>query len=100
MKVAARSILLVFYLHHCDLHFPDPRLPTPHVAASAREVWAETSPEEEANYLPHACRQFDNASSRQRGKAYPFSKTLYPTHPPDPAQPGPWRAERPSGAST
>ena len=86
LNVAAHHILLALYLHHRGLHLPDPRLPTPDIAAPAPEAWAETAPEEVADYLRHACRWFNNASGRQKGTPYPLNKLLYPAHPPPPTQ--------------
>ena len=44
--MAARHILLALYLHHCDLHRPDPQLPATQAAAPTPEAWADTAPEE------------------------------------------------------
>ena len=49
--MAARHILLALYLHHRDLHLPDPQLPAPQAAALTPEAWADTAPEEIAAYL-------------------------------------------------
>ena len=49
-NVAARHVLLALYLHHRDLHLPDPQLPAPKAAAPTPEAWADTAPEEIAAY--------------------------------------------------
>ena len=59
--VAARNVLLALYLHHCDLHLPDPQLPAPQAAALTPEAWAHTAPEEIAAYLRNTCRRFNTA---------------------------------------
>ena len=46
LNLAARHILLALYLHHRDLHLPDPQLPAPQAAALKPEAWADTAPEE------------------------------------------------------
>ena len=56
LNVAARHILLPLYLHHRDLHLPDPQLPAPQAAALTPEAWADTAPEEIAAYLRITCR--------------------------------------------
>ena len=61
LNVAARHILLALYLHHRDLHLPDPQLPAPQAAALTPEAWADTAPEEIAAYLRTTCRRFANA---------------------------------------
>ena len=82
LNVAVRHILLTVYLHHPSLRLPDAHLPTPHTAAPAPEAWAETAPEEVADYLRRTCRRFNNAFSRQVGTPYPLSELLYPANPP------------------
>ena len=67
LNVAARHILLALYLHHRDLHLPDPQLPAPQAAALTQEAWADTAPEEIAAYLRTTCRRFTNALGRRRG---------------------------------
>ena len=64
LNVAARHILLALYLHHRDLHLPDPQLPAPQAAALTPEAWADTAPEEIAAYLRTTCRRFANALGR------------------------------------
>ena len=61
LNVAARHILLALYLHHRDLHLPDPQLPAPQAAALTPEAWADTASEEIAAYLRITCRRFNNA---------------------------------------
>ena len=78
---AARHILLALYLSHHDLHLRDPQLPAPQAATPAPEAWAETAPEEIAEYLRVTC-QFNIALGRQKGTPYPISAYLYPAHPP------------------
>ena len=56
-NVVARHILLALYLHHRDLHLPDPQLPAPQAAALTPEAWADTAPEEIAAYLRITCRR-------------------------------------------
>ena len=51
LNVAARHILLALYLHHRDVHLPDPQLPAPRAAASTPEARADRAPEEIAAYL-------------------------------------------------
>ena len=84
--MAARHILLALYLHHRDLHLPDPQLPAPQAAALTPEAWADTAPDEIAAYLRITCRRFNNALGRRKGIPYPLSALLYPAHQPDPAQ--------------
>ena len=86
LNVAARHILLVLYLHHCDLHLPDPQLPAPQAAALTPEAWADTAPEEIAAHLRITCRQFNTSLGRRKGTPYPLSALLYPAHHPHPAQ--------------
>ena len=38
LKVEARNVLLALYLHHRDLHLPDPQLPAPQAAALTPEA--------------------------------------------------------------
>ena len=73
LNVAARHVLLALYLHHRDLHLPDPQLPAPKAAALTPEVWADTAPEEIAAYLRITCRRFNTALGRQKGTPYPLS---------------------------
>ena len=61
LNVAARRILLALYLHHRDLHLPDPQLPAPQAGALTPEAWADTAPEEIAAYLRITCRRFNTA---------------------------------------
>ena len=84
--MAARHILLALYLHHRDLHLPDPQLPAPQAAALTPEAWADTAPEEIAAYLRITCCRFNNALGRRKGTPYPLSALLYPAHHPHPAQ--------------
>ena len=84
LNVAARHILLALYLHHGDLHLPDPQLPAPQAAALTPEAWADTAPEEMAAYLRITCRRFNTALGRQKGTPYPRSALLYPAHTPTP----------------
>ena len=86
LNVAARHILLALYLHHRDLHLPDPQLPAPQAAALTPEAWADTAPEEIAEYLRITCRQFNTALGRRKGTPYPLVALLYPAHHPHPAQ--------------
>ena len=58
LNVAARHVLLALYLHHRDLHLPNPQLPAPKAAALAPEAWADTAPEEIAAFLRITCRRF------------------------------------------
>ena len=51
LNVAAPHILLALYLHHHDLHLPDPQLMAPQAAALTPEAWADKAPEEIAAYL-------------------------------------------------
>ena len=93
LNVAARHILLTLYVHHCDLHLPDPQLPAPGAAAPAPEAWAETASEEVADYLRITCRRFNTALGRQKGSPHPLSALLYLAHLPHPTQlrpPGCW----------
>ena len=48
---AARHVLIALYLHHRDLHLPDPQLPAPQAAVPTPEAWAEMAPEEIEAYL-------------------------------------------------
>ena len=73
LNVAARHILLALYLHHRNLHLPDPQLPAPQAAALTPEAWADTAPEEIAAYLRTTCRRFTNALGRRKGTPYPLS---------------------------
>ena len=82
LNVAARHIPLTLYLHHHGLHLPDPKLSPPRAAAPAPEAWAETAPEEVADYLRRTCRGFDTAFGLQKGAPYPLSALVYPAHPP------------------
>ena len=84
LSVASCHILLALYLHHRGLHLPDPQLSIPRAATVAPEMWAETAPEEVADYLRHTCRQLNTASARQEGAPYPFRAPLYPADPPHP----------------
>ena len=86
LNVAARHVLLALYLHHRDLHVPDPQLPALQAAASTPEAWAHTAPEEIAAYLRITCRRFNTALGRLKGAPYPLSALLYPAQPPDPTQ--------------
>ena len=92
LNVAARYILLALYLHHRDLHLPDPQLPAPQAAALTPEVWADTAPEEVAAYLRITCRRFSTALGRRKGTPYPLSALLYPAR-----QPPPRTTEAPGG---
>ena len=76
LNVAARHILLALYLHHRDLHRPDPQLPAPQAAALTPESWADTAPEEIAAYLRITCRRFNTALGRRKGTPYPLSALL------------------------
>ena len=51
LNVAARHVPLALYLHHGDLHLPDPQLWAPQAATPTPEAWADTAPEEIAAYL-------------------------------------------------
>ena len=84
--MAARHILLALYLHHCDLHLPDPQLPAPQAAALTPEAWADTAPEEIAAYLRITCRRFNTALGRREVTPYPLSALLYPALHPHPTQ--------------
>ena len=84
--MAARHILLALYLHHGDLHLPDPQLPALQAAALTPEGWADTAPEEIAAYLRITCRRFNTALGRRKGTPYPLSALLYTAHHPEPAQ--------------
>ena len=86
LNVAARHVLLALYLHHRDVHLPDPQLPAPQAAAPTPEAWADTAPEEIAAYLRITCRRFNTALGRRKGTPYPLSALLYPAHPPHPTQ--------------
>ena len=85
-NVAARHILLALYLHHRDLHLPDPKLPAPQAAAPTPEAWADTAPEEIAAYLRITCPRFNTALGRRKGTPYQRSALLYPAHHPHPTQ--------------
>ena len=85
-NVAARHVLLALYLHHPDLHLPDPQLPASQAAALTPEAWADTAPEEIAAYLRITCRRFNTALGRRKGTPYPLSALLYPAHHPHPTQ--------------
>ena len=82
-NVAARHVLLALYLHHRDLHLPDPQVPAPQAVAPTPEALADTAPEKIAAYLRITCRRNNTALSRQKGTPYPLSAPLYPAHPPD-----------------
>ena len=86
LNVAARQVLLALYLHHRDLHLPDPQLSAPKAAALAPEAWADVAPEEIAAYLRITCRRFNTALGRRKGTPYPLSALLYPAHHPHPTQ--------------
>ena len=72
------------YLDHHDLDPPDLQLPALREAAPAPEAWAETAPEEIADYLQIACRRFNTALGRQKGTPYPLGALLYPAQPSTP----------------
>ena len=55
LSVAARHIVLALYHYYRGLHLPDLQLPAPLAAAPAPEAWAETAPEEVADYLRRTC---------------------------------------------
>ena len=59
LNVAARHVLLVLYLHHRDLHLPDPQLPAPQAATPTPEALADTAPEEIAAFLRITYRRFN-----------------------------------------
>ena len=61
LNVAAHHVLLALYLHHRDLHLPDPQLPATQAAALAPEAWADMAPGEIAAYLRITCRRFNTA---------------------------------------
>ena len=86
LNVAARHVLLALYLHHRDLHLPDPQLPAPQAAALTPEAWADRAPEEIAAYLRITCRRFNTTLGRRIGTSYPFSALLYPAHHPHSTQ--------------
>ena len=86
LNVAARHVLLALYLHHRDLHLPEPQLPAPEAAATTPEAWADTAPQEIAAYLRIACRRFNTALGQQKGTPYPLSALLYPAQHPQPTQ--------------
>ena len=77
LNVAARHILLALYLHHRDLHLPDPQLPAPQAAALTPEAWADTAPEEIAAYLRITCRQFNTALGRRKVTPYPLTMPTF-----------------------
>ena len=83
-NVAARHVLLALYLHHRDLHLPDPQLPVPQAATPTPETWADTAPEGIAAHLRITCRWFNSALGRPKGTPYPLSTLLYPADPPTP----------------
>ena len=68
-----RLVLLALYLHHRDLHLPDPQPPAPKAAVLTPEAWADTAPEKIAAYLRITCRRFNTALGRQKGTPYPLS---------------------------
>ena len=83
------SFLVVFYVAFyfhlatvCPRATATPPLPAPRAAAPAPEAWAETAPEEVADYLRHTCLRFNTASGRQGGAPYSLSAFLYLAHPP------------------
>ena len=86
LNVAARHVLLALYLHHRDLHLPDPQLSAPQAAAPTPEAWADTAAEEIAAYLRITCRRFNTALRRRKGTPYLLSALLYPAHQPQPTQ--------------
>ena len=67
LNVAARHILLALYLHHRDLHLPDPQLPAAQTAASRPEARVDTAPQEIAAYLRITCRRFNTAVGGPKG---------------------------------
>ena len=89
VNVAARHILLALYLHHPGLHLPDQQLPALKAAAPAPEAWAETAPDEVADYLRRTCRAFNTASGGQKEAPYPLSALLYPAQSLHPSLLGP-----------
>ena len=86
LNVATRHVLLALYLHHRDLHLPDPQLRAPQVAAPPPEARADTAPEDIAGYIRITCLRFNTALGRRKGTPYPLGALLYPAHPPHPAQ--------------
>ena len=76
-----------------NLHLPDPRSPTTHVAATVPESLAEMAPKEVADHIRCAGRWFKKASGRQRGKPNPLCELHSPECPPPPTKPGPLEGE-------
>ena len=76
LNVAARHIVPVLYLRHSGLHLPDAQLPAPRAGTPAPEPWAETAPEEVADYLWRTCRRFNTTFGWQKGAPYPLSALL------------------------
>ena len=91
LDVAAPHVLLALYLHHRDLHLPDPQLLAPQAATPTPEVWADTAPEEIAAYLRITCRRFNTALAG--GKERLTHSAHSPTRHPPPAR----AAEAPGG---
>ena len=56
-------------------------LPATRAAAPAPEAWANTAPEEVADYLCRTCGRFNTAFGRQKGAPYPLSALVYPAAP-------------------
>ena len=93
LNLDARHIILALYLNRLDLHLPDPHLSAPRPVPRTPEAWADTAPEEVADYLRRAYHQFKDASDWQRGTPDPRSKLLYPAHrplPPNQKSPEGW----------
>ena len=84
LNVAAHHILLALYLHHGDLHLPDPQLPVPQAAALTPEAWADTAPEEIAAYLRITCRRFNTAHRPTERNTLSTQRTPLPGTPPPP----------------
>ena len=86
LNVLARHVLLALYLHHRDLHLPDPLLLASQAAAPTPEAWADTTPEKIAAYLWITCRRFNTALGRRKATPYQLSALLYPAHHPQATQ--------------
>ena len=79
LNVAARHILLAVYVHHRDLHLPDPQLPAPKAAALMPEAWADKAPDDMAAYLRITRRWFNTDNGKEHLTHSAHSSTRHTT---------------------